>query len=98
VVQQAELRSGLEFAQHPRHRRENGKPFVHQQRLVDTHADQKQDKIALDGGRHALAVDHRRPSLIAALGREYEPKHSICPGGAAAGGIYTGRICARVRR
>src|SRR5437762_8441701 len=58
VAEEANLGgSGLQFLQHFRHHASNGQPLVQLPWLVDAHADQEDDKVAVDSARDTACDD-----------------------------------------
>ena len=53
VPEETALRTFLELANHRLHREKHRQPFVDLPRLVDPHADQEDDEIAVELSRHA---------------------------------------------
>ena len=58
VAEKADLgRSGLQFLQHFRHHASNRQPLVQFPWFVDAHADQEDDKVAVDSARDTACDD-----------------------------------------
>jgi len=56
-AEKSRVRPRLQLLHHPRHGQEHRQPLVNLPELVDAHADQEDDEIALDVGRHPLGID-----------------------------------------
>jgi hypothetical protein len=58
-MQETQFGLHAQFPDHARHGARDGQPFVDFEGLVDAHADQKDDEVAVDIGGQSFAVDHR---------------------------------------
>jgi hypothetical protein len=57
VVQQAKLRTLLQFLEHARHRRCDWQPLVDLHEAVDSHTDEKHREVAVDIGGETFGAD-----------------------------------------
>src|SRR5688572_11037447 len=83
-MQEPQLRPGIEFLQHAWHRGRNWQPLVDQQWLINAHADQENDEVALEARRESTAMNHG-----------LQPKGM--PKNRAMSGAHTARLCVRER-
>ena len=57
MAEEAGLWMSRQFLQHAGHGQEDWEPFVNFPGLIDAHADQKHDKLAVKFGGHLLRID-----------------------------------------